>query len=157
MTQRSNADLRLRPARAGELGALSDLCLRSKAVWGYGAAFIEACRAELTLTPVDLEQSHVQVAERGGTIVGIAQVSVATAQASLDKLFIEPAALRTGAGRRLFEWCVETARNRGASTLVVESDPGAADFYRRMGARDAGLAPSGSIPGRLLPHLKLDL
>lgn len=157
MTQGSNADLHLRPARVGELAALSDLCFRSKAVWGYDAAFMEACRAELALTPHDLESSRVQVAERDGAIVGVAQVSVVAAQASLDRLFVEPAALRTNAGRRLFEWCVETARKHGADVLVVESDPGAADFYRKMGARDAGVAPSGSIPGRLLPLLKLDL
>ena len=157
MTQQSNADLRLRAAEAGELAALSGLCMRSKAVWGYDAAFMEACRTELTLTPRDLKEAQVQVAESAGTIIGVAQVSVANAQASLDKLFIEPTTLRAGAGRRLFEWCVKAARERGARTLVIESDPGAAEFYRHMGARDAGFVPSGSIPGRMLPLLKLEL
>jgi GNAT superfamily N-acetyltransferase len=157
MTQGASADLRLRPAQHRELAALSELCFRAKAVWGYDTAFMEACRTELTLTPRDLEQAKVQVLESRGTIVGVAQVSVAAAQASLDKLFIAPASQRTGAGRRLFAWCVEEAREQGAHTLTIESDPGAADFYRRLGARDAGVAPSGSIPGRLLPLLKLDL
>jgi N-acetylglutamate synthase-like GNAT family acetyltransferase len=157
MTQRSKAGLRLRAANPGDLAALTALCLRSKAVWGYDAAFMEACRDELTLTRRDLDTSQIQVAERDGVVVGVAQVSVAGAQASLDKLFVEPRMLRTGAGRELFAWCVEAARKQGARALAIEADPGAADFYHRMGAHRVGIAPSGSIPGRMLPLLKLDL
>jgi len=155
MTQRSLASLR--PGRESDLVALSALCFRSKAVWGYDAAFMEACRAELTLASCDLHDSSIQVAEIGGLIVGVVQVSMSGATASLEKLFVSPDAMRSGAGRRLFEWSVEAARERGARTLVIDSDPGAADFYRRMGARDAGRAPSGSIPGRWLPRLEFDL
>ena len=147
----------LRPARIEELAALSELCLRSKAVWGYDAAFLAACRTELTLQAADLEQSCVQVAESDGQVVGVAQVSVVSAQASLVKLFVDPLALRRGIGRRLLAWGMAVARAQRACTLIIESDPGAAEFYRRMGARDAGFVPSGSIPGRMLPLLKLDL
>jgi hypothetical protein len=41
--------------------------------------------------------------------------------------------------------------------MVIEADPGAAAFYERMGARHAGLAPSQSIAGRLLPRLLVEL
>jgi len=41
--------------------------------------------------------------------------------------------------------------------MVIESDPGAAPFYRRMGAVDDGVATSASIPGRTIPRLKLTL
>ncbi len=155
MTQLS--DVRMRPAREADLAALSDLCFRSKAVWGYDAAFMEACRAELTLAPSDLRDSSIQVAENGGLIVGVVQVAVTGSAASLEKLFVAPDAMRSGAGRLLFAWAVEAMRDRGARTLVIDADPGAADFYRRMGARDAGRAPSGSIPGRWLPRLEFDL
>ena len=40
---------------------------------------------------------------------------------------------------------------------MIEADPDAAPFYRRMGAQDVGLAPSGSIPGRMLPKLVKEL
>ena len=156
MTQESR-ELHLRPARIDEFAALTELCLRSKAVWGYDDVFMRACRAELTLAPRDLQTSRVQIAERGGILVAVAQISVAGREASLEKLFVEPAELRTGAGRALFDWATATARDQGARTLVIEADPDAAPFYRRMGARDDGFAPSGSISGRLLPRLKLDL
>lgn len=147
----------LRAARIDELEALTALCLRSKAVWGYGQAFMDACRSELTLTALDLNETDVQVAERDGVLTGVAQISVDGAQADLEKLFVEPAVLRSGAGRALFEWAAATARARGATSLIIDADPDAAPFYRRMGARDAGVAPSGSIPGRTLPRLKLNL
>jgi hypothetical protein len=41
--------------------------------------------------------------------------------------------------------------------MIIEADPDAAPFYRRLGARDAGLAPSGSIAGRMLPKLVVEL
>jgi GNAT superfamily N-acetyltransferase len=77
--------------------------------------------------------------------------------AYLEKLFIEPTALKGGAGRELFAWAQATAKREGARTLVIEADPGAAEFYRRMGASDDGMAPSSSIPGRTIPRLKLCL
>ncbi len=147
----------LRSARPGELDALTDLCLRSKAVWGYDRAFMDACRAELTLTQEDLRETKLQVAERDGAVVGVAQVSVEGATAYLEKLFVEPGQLRGGAGRTLFAWAKTTATRLGATHLVIEADPDAAPFYRRMGARDDGTAPSGSIPGRELPRFVLKL
>jgi GNAT superfamily N-acetyltransferase len=154
MPQRDNKPT-LRPARVEECEALSSLCLRSKAVWGYDTAFMEACRAELTLRPDDL--SNVQVAERAGQILGLAQVALAGDIAQLEKLFVEPSSLRSGVGRHLFAWARDTAMREGARVLIIESDLCAAEFYRRMGARDDGFAPSGSIACRMLPRLKLPL
>jgi GNAT superfamily N-acetyltransferase len=147
----------LRAARPEELGSLSDLCLRSKSVWGYDESFLAACRNELTLRACDLTSSDVQVAEQEGRLVGVVQVACTGATASLEKLFVAPDALRGGVGRKLFSWALGAARRRGAKVLTIEADPEAADFYRRMGARDDGTAPSGSIPGRALPRLKLEL
>jgi GNAT superfamily N-acetyltransferase len=76
--------------------------------------------------------------------------------ADLQKLFVEPATLRGGVGKALFAWAIEAARDMGAVRMTIEADPDAAPFYRRLGARDAGLAPSGSISGRTLPKLVLD-
>jgi GNAT superfamily N-acetyltransferase len=149
--------LHLRPAHPDEAGLLTELCLRSKAVWGYDEAFMQACRAELTLSPADLAESSLQVAVDGETVAGVVQVAVDGENADLAKLFIAPSTMRAGVGRVLFDWAVRAARERGARWLWIEADPDAAGFYRRMGAVDDGVAPSGSIPGRLLPRLKLKL
>jgi GNAT superfamily N-acetyltransferase len=149
--------LALRPARPEEGAVLTELCLRSKAVWGYDDAFMAACRKELTLTPATIQASRVEVAEMDGRLAGVAEVKSSGDTAQLEKLFVEPAMLRTGTGRKLLDWAKATARAAGATALVIEADPDAAEFYRRMGAVDDGLVPSGSIPGRLIPRLNLPL
>ena len=149
--------MHLRPPRPDEAGLLTDLCLRSKAVWGYDEAFMRASRTELTLSAADFATSSLQVAVEGDTVAGVVQVVVDGDNADLAKLFIAPSTLRAGLGRKLFDWAANDARQRGARWLWIEADPDAADFYRRMGAVDDGVAPSGSIPGRFLPRLKLAL
>lgn len=141
----------LRPPTIVELPALSALCFRSKAVWGYDSDFMEACRRELSIEPRDLQSTLVAVAEENGKIVGVAQIKVFGREADLLKLFVEPTTLRGGIGTALFVWATDQATSMGADRLVIEADPDAAPFYRRMGAQDCGLAPSGSISGRMLP------
>ncbi|MGA7711873.1 MAG: GNAT family N-acetyltransferase [Rhizomicrobium sp.] len=99
----------------------------------------------------------VHVAEVGGHLAGVVQITPNGKIADLAKLFVEPFYFGSGVGRQLFAWAENTARTAGAALLVIESDPNAADFYRRMGAVDDGLAPSGSIPGRFIPRLRLKL
>jgi GNAT superfamily N-acetyltransferase len=147
----------IRSPRIDELSGLCDLCLRSKAVWGYDKEFMEACRSELSIGPQDLESTHVAVAEEDHRILGVAQVRIGAENADLLKLFVEPELLRKGTGRVLFAWATEISRRMGAHQLIIEADPDAAPFYRRMGARDAGTAPSVSIPGRMLPRLTFDV
>ena len=150
--------LTLRPARADELSALSALCLRSKAVLGYDAAFMAACRAELTLHPDELNTTQIQVAESAdGSIAGMAQVKVIERDAELLKLFVEPDRIRTGAGRLLFDWATNIARHLGAARIVIDADPDAAGFYQRMGALIERMVPSGSILGRMLPRFVVRL
>ncbi|SPH16729.1 putative N-acetyltransferase YjaB [Defluviimonas aquaemixtae] len=145
----ARADIVIRPARVEELANLSALCLRSKALWGYDDSFIEACRAELTLTAADLAATHVRVAVADGVPVGFVQI----AGKSMEKLFVEPSRIGNGVGRALFDAALALARAAGMTELVIEADPYAVDFYERMGARHAGNVPSGSIPGRFLPRL----
>ena len=147
----------LRNIRPDEISVLTELCLRSKAVWGYDEDFMRACRNELTLRPEELETSHFQVAERDRIAIGLAQIKMVGRDADLARLFVEPALLGAGFGRLLFEWAAATARNLGADGITIEADPGAAPFYERMGARQVGFAPSQSIPGRMLPLLRLEL
>ena len=149
--------IQLRAALPNELSSLGELCLRSKAVWGYDDAFMTACRTELTLYPDDIRTTHLQVAERDAIVVGLVQLRIIDGEADLMKLFVEPALLGSGVGRLLFEWATDRARDLGAVRMIIEADPGAASFYERMGARHAGFAPSQSIPGRMLPRLQMEL
>ena len=68
--------LTLRAPGRDEAVALTELCLRSKAVWGYDEHFMEACRAELTVTPERMNSPYFQVAESDGCVVGVAQITL---------------------------------------------------------------------------------
>ena len=135
----------------------SDLALRSIAVHGYSAEFLEACRAELTITPTQHANETVRVAEQSGRGFGFVAVAVDHESADLMDLFVEPDERGSGVGSRLLETAIETARSAGATRLEIEADPHAEDWYRKRGAERIGEASSGSIPGRLLPVLELRL
>ncbi|MEL7154368.1 MAG: GNAT family N-acetyltransferase, partial [Pseudomonadota bacterium] len=62
-----------------------------------------------------------------------------------------------GVGRALMRWAIDRARDKHASHMMIEADPGAAPFYERMGARIVGQVASEAIVGRTLPLLRLDL
>jgi GNAT superfamily N-acetyltransferase len=140
--------LTIRAPTIEELSDLSDLCFRSKAVWGYDVEFMDACRAELSFEPRDLELTPIAVAEHYGKPIGVAQVKVVDDEADLLKLFVEPSALRSGTGKALLVWATDVAKKLGAMRLIIEADPDSAPFYRRLGAYDVGQTPSGSVPGR---------
>ena len=92
-----------------------------------------------------------------GAPIAMAQVVVQDGMAELHKLFIDPNHMRQGLGQRMMAWAMDVARGQGARTMEIEADPDAAPFYAQMGAIPAGTAPSGSIPGRVLPRFLLTL
>lgn len=146
--------IRLRPAEPREAAELSHLALRSKAVWGYDTTFLEACRAELTLTPDQIVAGGVTVAEVAGRPAGFSRLGLERdGNAEILLLFVDPGLLGSGIGRTLFAELEAAARSAGASRLCCDADPGAEAFYRRMGMARIGDAASGSIPGRRLPRL----
>ncbi len=148
----------IRPARPDEASTLTDLALRSKAVWGYDAAFIARCRSILTVTPAKLKAWPFFVAELDGRIVGFYGLEPEEAGAvGLDFFFVAPDAIGHGIGRALWQHAVGTARAGKHPALVVVSDPHAESFYRRMGAVPAGSRPSDLAPGRHLPVLRFAL
>ncbi len=145
---------RIRPAKAQEAEAISDLAFRSKAHWGYDAAFMDNCRAELTLTPAQIEADRVLVAEEGDRLLAVGCLSATEGQkGEIYSCFVEPAEIGRGLGRSLLEALMAEARQQGLSEIHVDSDPHARAFYEALGFVYVGDVPSGSIAGRFLPHL----
>jgi predicted N-acetyltransferase YhbS len=117
-----------------------------------------ACRDELTLTRASIEDYLVLVAEIDDEVVGFASLDpLGDGEVELGHLFVEPARIGEGHGRRLFEAASEAARHAGYAAMIVQGDPNAAGFYRRMGAEPIGVRPSDSIPGRELPLYRVAL
>ncbi len=139
-----------------ELAALTELCMRSKAHWGYDADFMAACRDALTVRATDLCDALAVIGPPQAPCA-MAQVSTRGDCAMLERLFVAPEAMGAGHGRSLYRWAIATAREHGAQKLHIEADPAARGFYERMGATLCGTAPSGSIPDRHLPLLVHDI
>jgi GNAT superfamily N-acetyltransferase len=154
------AFFRIRRALPGEAASLSRLCMRSKAHWRYDAQFLERASSSLQIDPAAIEAGRVFVAtgESGG-VLGVADCCALPEPGAFDllHLFIEPSSLRQGVGRALFEaacaWCVA----QGGRRLLIQSDPNAALFYLRLGARLIGETPSDAVPDRMLPLLEYRL
>ena len=148
----------IRKAKPGESESLTALCVRSKAHWGYDAAFMKMSAATLTVSEADIAVGRVLVAvDDDGRAVGMACVLPDGETADLDALFVDPPAIGSGAGRLLFDASIGLARELGARRLTILADPNAAPFYERMGARYLRNAPSDAIPGRTLPFYEYDL
>lgn len=147
----------IRGPRTEEADRLTELALQAKASWGYDAAFMAACRAELTITPQILAAWRFWVAEREGRIVGMIALSLDGGHAQLEDFFVDPAAQGLGIGRRLMDALLAACREAGVASVEVDADPNAEPIYARMGFRTIGRAPSGSIPGRTLPRMALEL
>ena len=160
MTSRSSAAPRLRLARTEEVAALSELCFRSKAVWGYDAAFMALARDTLRVEPAQIADGNVWLAVAAdGGIAGMVELAPGEPPDTLDlsKLFVEPQWIGAGFGRALLRQAAAEARRRGAKRLTILADPNAAGFYESCGARRVGEAPSDAIPGRFLPLYELPL
>ncbi|MFJ9591470.1 GNAT family N-acetyltransferase [Streptomyces virginiae] len=139
--------VKVRAARPAEAEALTGLVMRSKAHWGYDAALLAACAAELRIRPDEVTARRIVVAEDAeGTVLGLASLEGGAPLATLGLLFVEPSAIGQGVGRVLYRDVLRRAVQLGVRRLVIDSDPHAAGFYRAMGAvaePTASVTPAG--------------
>lgn len=60
-------------------------------------------------------------------------VSLGASFASIEDLYVRPDARRRGVGRALFKAVEERCKERGISYVEVQTDDGAAPFYKALG------------------------
>lgn len=151
--------IRLRPAEVDDVAALTDISIRSKQSNGYDDAFMDACRDELTVTVAHLCQGEYWVACDGDAIVGMASLCPDKGQPSgeVHSFFIDPDHQGRGIGRLLWSRLLERAHAYAMTRIRLDADPNAVPFYKAMGFEVVGDAPSGSIPGRRIPHMVMVL
>jgi GNAT superfamily N-acetyltransferase len=150
-------EVALRRARAYEASTLSDLALAAKGYWGYDEAFLESCRTELTFSPDDVARRHFVVAEADGLVVGFYCVDGEPPVGEFSHMWVRPSEIGTGLGRVLWQDAMAAAATAGFEYLEIEAEPNAEGFYRKMGAERTGETPSGSIPGRMLPLMRVSV
>ena len=155
-------DFAIRAARPDEAGALGALAFRSKAHWGYDAAFMEDCREELKIPAGQIvaRRTYVAVSQDGpgpSRILGFGTIEGEPPAGELGMLFVDPPAIGSGVGGALYSHLAAVATELGFHRLTIAADPNAEPFYLAKGAVRIGGVPSGSIPGRVLPLLAVAL
>jgi GNAT superfamily N-acetyltransferase len=144
----------IRPAHPGEATILTALCLRAKAHWGYDSAFMAAATRLLQIREGQIGAGGVLAARLGReSPCGVAAIVPQRRPNwfELSHLFVAPEHFGRGIGRALFDAAVALAAGRGATHVSILSDPHAAAFYEKLGARRSGEAPSGVARNRMLP------
>lgn len=147
----------VRPAEIDDIDAMTDVSIRSKQSNGYDDAFMDACRDELAITVAHLCQGEYWVACEGMEIIGCASLCPDKDHRSgeVHSFFIDPDHQGRGIGRLIWDQLLRRAHAYAMTEVRLDSDPNAVPFYEAMGFRVVGDAPSGSIPGRRIPHMTL--
>jgi GNAT superfamily N-acetyltransferase len=143
----------VRIARSEDAARLTDLAMRAKASWGYDAAFMEQCRAELTLTAEKMDSWTVWVAEHDGRLAGMIALATDGARAELEDFMVEPSLQGLGVGRALMDALLAECRRLGLESVGLDADPNTEPIYQKLGFSMVGRSPSRSIPGRMLPRM----
>ena len=140
----------IRFAAPEEADRLTEIACVSKAHWGYSAAQINDWRrAFLTVTADYILAHSVWVAQDTcGKPVAFAALERHCTSAVLEHLWVLPAFMGRGIGRRLFK---RVAAEEPDFTFT--SDPHADDFYRKLGAQKIGEVVSDS-QGRWLSEFR---
>lgn len=152
--------LEIRKVDPLEAELISALAIRSKAHWGYDKEFMDFCIDELSHSKEQIsdKNSRYYLAEKNGEILGFYKLeNLHLDTILLEALFVDTSAIGGGVGRTLFEHAKETAKKCGGTFLEAQSDPYAEQFYLAMGAKVTGRKESGSIAGRYLPTIQVEL
>ena len=148
--------MRIRRARPDEAAHLTGIAHAAKRHWGYPEPWIRRWRADLTITASFIRRHPVYCAVANRRVVGFYALSRRRTEFELEHMWVDPALMGRGIGKRLFTHALATARAAGGASLCIASDPNAEGFYLRLGARRVGAVPS-SPQGRELPVLVLAL
>jgi GNAT superfamily N-acetyltransferase len=145
----------IRPALTDEADLLTAVVWRSKAYWGYDAAFMAWARPQMVITADDVAAGGVYAALLDERIVGVLRLTTRGEVGWLEDLFVEPDCMGRGIGRALFAFIVDAARAAGLTRLEFESDPNAEGFYLALGAVRIGTVENR--PGRHVPIMMYPL
>ena len=152
---RNVLEYKIRDAFKNEGEELSQLALRSKSIWGYDDAFIEACRPHIKVDEEYIQNWPVVVIEKNNDVLGFYSLKEISNEKRLDNLWIEPRCVRSGLGRVLFENAVDRAKELNWSYFRLAGEPDAIPFYEKMGAELIGKVQSRLRDDLFLPHMEV--
>lgn len=154
--------MKLRLAVQSEAEILSKITLEAKKYWGYSEELIELWMDDLTITREYIENNVVFVCESESNILGYFSLTTENYSSDdsneknqctfLDNLFVDPAYIGKGIGKKLVLSALEWCEKNGIKKLYVVSDPNAKGFYENVGFTYLSERET-SIQNRTLPLL----
>jgi ribosomal protein S18 acetylase RimI-like enzyme len=120
-------------ATSEQANVLSSIAFAAKAYWGYPERWMEMWRPQLTFSAKYFEEYESWVAVADQTPVGFYTLEERSGNAWIENLWVLPAYIGKGVGKKLFSHALERARQRGYKILQLEADPNAVGFYEKMG------------------------
>ena len=154
--------LQTRLATESDCAELTQLCFRSKQSNGYDSAFMEACCHELRVTNATLTESECSVVHHQQSLCACGCLTIAdttivrnNSVGEITLFFVDPDWQHRGVGKLLWQCLLQRAQFHQLDVLTLDADPSAEGFYSSLGCETVGQSPSGSIPGRYLPQMRL--
>lgn len=148
--------MRFRRAVAEERVLLDEMTLAGIRHWGHHEKHPEAYRglADAIARDSGPEDHLVFVLEDGDELIGFYELRDRGDHVELLRMFLDTVHIGRGLGRLLWDHAIERARDVH-DRLLINSDPGAAGFYRAMGAEPIGEVKPA--PGFVITTFQLDL
>lgn len=152
-------DIVISSAKPDHADDLTAITIAAKRHWSYPERWIQSWIPVLTISPEYIAAHETWIAARADRIIAYYSFAEGGGALWLDNLWVLPALIGQGIGKRLFHHALRRAAERGASVLKVESDPNAQGFYEKMGARKVGDRHHGEMDGqpRILPVMEISL
>ncbi len=123
----------IRRALPEEADMLSQIAFAAKSHWGYPKRWMELWKPQLTFSPEYFEENESWVVEINGAPVAFYTLLEQHRHAWIENLWVSPARIGKGVGKRLFLHALNRSRQRGFQKLQLEADPNAVGFYEKMG------------------------
>jgi GNAT superfamily N-acetyltransferase len=152
-------DTRIRPATQEEAHRLTEIAEEAKRYWGYAPQEMDSWHSTMTLDASRIELSPPYVIETDSEVIGFYQLIADGAQMELEHMWVMPQYMNQGIGKQLMAHAVAQARARGATKILIDTEPNATAFYLSCGARRVGQGPTpGSHgAGKMRQMLEIDL
>lgn len=144
-------------ATISDAKSLTEIALKSKAIWGYSDEQIQNWTEELTVSNQMIEEMFVYKFLVAKKVVGFYILNQPKENSiELEFLFVLPNFIGKGIGNQLLLHAFEKAISLNCKKIILLADPNATPFYQSKGFVIIDKKES-AIFGRFLPVMQRDL
>jgi len=149
--------MKIKKAHRTDANKITDLTIRSKDFWNYGAEQIAEWKDDLTVTSDYIDENQVFKLSVENEIIGFyAFNSQDKNTVKLNFLFVEPKFIGKGYGKILLNDFLKRMEETDYDKITLDADPNVENFYTRAGFKVVGRLQS-SIKNRYLPIMEMEI